>query len=1128
MDDMPDAPWRRGCLMASAKRGLMDKVEFNAGFKTVSRCLAMSTALIAAVALIGGWLAGLAPLRDFGLGYPMQANTVLGILSAGLSLWLLQPDVPTGWRRRIGAALALFTLSLGALTLLEHASGWDLGLDQAFVREPDPAADPHPGQMAPNIALALFLLGLGLLLLAWGKPQRLTDKLALTVIVLELLAIFGHSYGASEFYRISWHAPQTLPGSWAFMLLGWGLLFARPHQGLMATLASDGAGGILLRRMLPVAILLPPLIVKLRLTGQNLGLYNAAFGITLFVTLLIVIFSAFIWSSATLLRKVDTQRRQALAELREINRNLDALVAERTQTLACTNADLSRQISERTQAEARFRGLFEAAPDAIVIVDGAGMILQTNPQAQRWFGYPPHELQGQPVEMLLPPAQRAAHRAHLQGYMAMPLRQSMAPGLHPHGQRKDGSTFPVSITLSPFEIDGRALVIAMIRDISEQAQMQRERLELADRHRDLLENLPVGVCHYALDADTRLLEINRTAAELLEADSVEALLPYPLARFLKNPQDLEPLHETLLSQNTIQHAEVEFVTLRGRSFWAGLSLRLKMTPAGRLYCSATFRDISERKQIFARIEELNAELERHATELAAANTVLTQEARMRAQMQRRLSGMLESAPDSIIVTDEAGLMVQVNAQVERWFGYARTELLGQPVELLVPARLRSRHAAHREAYLRAPRVRPMGADMQLCGQRKDGSEFLIEASLSPFVEEDRHYVITIIRDVTEPRRLQQERLQLNTRYQLLVENLPLGICRYIPNERGEYLEANAAMARIFDADSPETFMRHATASQLAVDSDEVIQFTAILRERGTVNNHEVRIVSLKGRRLWCNINAQLIRDDQGHEYVYAVIEDITQRKQAELRILELNRTLELRRAELEAANQELEAFSYSVSHDLRAPLRAIDGFSQAVLEDYQERLDDTGQNYLQRLRMAAQRMGHLIDDMLQLSRITRADLAVTTVDLTALARQIAGELAQREPQRRVDFDISPDLRAPGDPQLLRIALTNLFENAWKFTARRDPAIIRFGARDEDQGRIYVVEDNGVGFDMAYVDKLFHAFQRLHDAHEFPGTGIGLAIVQRVIHKHGGRIWAQAKPDGGATFSFSLEPIIKSI
>jgi light-regulated signal transduction histidine kinase (bacteriophytochrome) len=173
-------------------------------------------------------------------------------------------------------------------------------------------------------------------------------------------------------------------------------------------------------------------------------------------------------------------------------------------------------------------------------------------------------------------------------------------------------------------------------------------------------------------------------------------------------------------------------------------------------------------------------------------------------------------------------------------------------------------------------------------------------------------------------------------------------------------------------------------------------------------------------------------------------------------------------------------------------------------------------------------MGHLIDDMLQLSRITRADLAVAEVDLSAMAIEITTELSQRDPQRVVDFRISPDLIAMGDAQLLRIALTNLLENAWKFTARREITIITFASRNEDQGPIYFIQDNGVGFDMAYANKLFHAFQRLHDAREFPGTGIGLAIVQRVIQKHGGKIWAQAEPDGGATFYFSLQPIIKSV
>jgi light-regulated signal transduction histidine kinase (bacteriophytochrome) len=308
----------------------------------------------------------------------------------------------------------------------------------------------------------------------------------------------------------------------------------------------------------------------------------------------------------------------------------------------------------------------------------------------------------------------------------------------------------------------------------------------------------------------------------------------------------------------------------------------------------------------------------------------------------------------------------------------------------------------------------------------------------------------------------------------------------------------------------------------------VIQFNRILQEKGIVSNLEIPVVSQKGRDLWCNINAQVVSDNQGEGYVYAVVEDITERKQSELHILELNQALELRRAELEAANKELEAFSYSVSHDLRAPLRAIDGFSQAILEDYQDRLDSTGQDYLRRLRAAAQRMGHLIDDMLQLSRITRADLVVAEVDLSAMAIDIATELTQREPQRVVDFRISPDLITMGDAQLLRIALTNLFENAWKFTARREISIITFASRDEDQGPIYFIQDNGVGFDMAYVNKLFQAFQRLHDAREFPGTGIGLAIVHRVIQKHGGKIWAQAEPESGATFYFSLQPIIKSV
>jgi signal transduction histidine kinase len=228
-----------------------------------------------------------------------------------------------------------------------------------------------------------------------------------------------------------------------------------------------------------------------------------------------------------------------------------------------------------------------------------------------------------------------------------------------------------------------------------------------------------------------------------------------------------------------------------------------------------------------------------------------------------------------------------------------------------------------------------------------------------------------------------------------------------------------------------------------------------------------------------------------------------------------------RTAELTHANQELESFSYSVSHDLRAPLRAIDGFSQALLEDEGERLSPEGRQRLQRMLGAATRMGQLIDDLLQLSRVSRAEMRRERVDLSALAREVAEELKRSEPRRDVTFDIAQGLEAQGDAQLLRVALENLLGNAWKFTSRRPTARIELFAQCREGHLQYTVRDNGVGFNMAYAAKLFSPFQRLHKAADFPGTGIGLATVQRIVHRHGGHIEAEAGPGAGATFRFTL-------
>ena len=249
------------------------------------------------------------------------------------------------------------------------------------------------------------------------------------------------------------------------------------------------------------------------------------------------------------------------------------------------------------------------------------------------------------------------------------------------------------------------------------------------------------------------------------------------------------------------------------------------------------------------------------------------------------------------------------------------------------------------------------------------------------------------------------------------------------------------------------------------------------------------------------------------------------RARAEAKLRRLNRELEIRvsqrTAQVEAANKELEAFAYSVSHDLRAPLRGIDGFSQALMEDYGDKLDDEGRHYLSRVRSGTQRMGLLIDDLLRLSRVSRAQMEHGPVDLSVAAKAVIADLRQQEPGRNIKARIQDGLATVGDPHLLKIALDNLIGNAWKYTGRAESALIEVGAAEVEGKRAFFVKDNGAGFDMTYAHKLFGVFQRLHSAEEFPGTGIGLATVARIIHRHGGRIWAKGEPGKGATFFFTL-------
>jgi PAS domain S-box-containing protein len=297
------------------------------------------------------------------------------------------------------------------------------------------------------------------------------------------------------------------------------------------------------------------------------------------------------------------------------------------------------------------------------------------------------------------------------------------------------------------------------------------------------------------------------------------------------------------------------------------------------------------------------------------------------------------------------------------------------------------------------------------------------------------------------------------------------------------------------------------------DAESTARETAMVANGGAASNFENRYRTKDGSYRWLSWKAAG-RLDGGP--MYAAARDVTEQKRAA-------RELHHYAAELTAANHELEAFSYSVSHDLRSPLRSIDGFSQALLEDCGDQLGAEGEGHLRRIRAAAQHMGQLIDDLLKLARVTRADLRFQRIDLSAMAEAKLRALAVAEPDRTVEWRVAPGLHTVGDARLLEVAMTNLIENAWKFTGRCEEARIEFGATDGKGRREYFVKDNGAGFEAAYAGKLFGAFQRLHHANEFQGTGIGLATVQRILTRHGGHIRAEGAVGHGATFWFTLQP-----
>ena len=407
------------------------------------------------------------------------------------------------------------------------------------------------------------------------------------------------------------------------------------------------------------------------------------------------------------------------------------------------------------------------------------------------------------------------------------------------------------------------------------------------------------------------------------------------------------------------------------------------------------------------------------------------------QTRAMFEGLFEFAPDAIVVVSRKGNIVRANKQAERLFGYSANELANAYHEILLPERFRKKHMKHRRTYITDPHIRPMGTGLELYGRKKDGSEFSVDIALGPLKAEKEILVIAVIRDVSEHR------------------------------------TSEASLRRALD----EMEMK-------------VMERTSTL----TITNEE----------LLTEIEERKRTEEQLEDYRQDLEKQVTERT-----------------AELLAVNKELEAFSYSVSHDLRSPLRHMTGFAERLQNRLIDHPDETTHKYLAAIIDASKKMDMLINDLLAFSYIGRTDIQKRKISLNGLLKEILQEIETELKERNISWKIDELPEVDGDRALLRLAIHNLVSNAVKFTGKRPQAKIKIGCKDDGDKYICSITDNGVGFDMKYADRLFGVFQRLHPQTEFEGTGIGLANVQRIIARHGGRVWAEGALGNGATFYFSL-------
>ncbi len=807
------------------------------------------------------------------------------------------------------------------------------------------------------------------------------------------------------------------------------------------------------------------------------------------------------------------------------------------------------------EARARLSAIVENSNDAIFSHTLDGIITSWNAGAERMLGYTAAEAIGKPATFNLPPGRQP----NLARNNEKVLRGEVTAPHESNRMTRDGRVIDVLTSHSPIRdhagnIAGTSVIL---QDISARKQAETAMKESEERFRATFEQAAVGMGLRGLDPrQPRWLRVNQklcdilgyTREELLQLSSVD----------LTPPEDrqvaIDYIEKLLRGEIASYSREKRYVRKDGQLIWTNITLSVVSGPDGRpTHVIFVIQDISEQKRA-EQLVKLEHTVARCLADADSASEALKTVIRALCETENwecgryfrvdDATGVLRfsefwSVPNPAIqgaIEDSRGLTygpgVAMSGMVWQsgqplWIADITKDARAQTMVFGVDSGIRgafvfpvksegktigvfvfnSREVREPDTRLQAA-IQVVGSQVGQFLQRKQGEEALLESQ-----------------------RKQGEEALLESQKQLqaITANLPGAVFQFEISATGEYnfsylSEGILDLAEI----RPDDAMRDHTLLFALIEPEYLPAVSAsIERARTTLEpwSCEWPIRAQSGLTKWIRGRAVVARRDDGAVLADGILTDVTVEKQVEQEIARLNQSLEQRVNErtrqLEATNKELESFSYSVSHDLRAPLRGIDGFSQLLLKKYVDHLDATGTDYLQRIRHATVRMGALIDDLLQLVRVSRSQIKIKPLDVSRLARSILAVIREREPERKVATEVQDGIELSADSHLLKIVLENLLGNAWKFTGKREDATIRVGVTEQDGEPVVFVTDNGAGFDMKFAHKLFGAFQRLHGPAEFEGTGIGLAMVQRILNLHGGRIWVEAAVGKGATFYFVI-------